>query len=132
MIHLHDLKTGDLVLAKFEEQLSEGPVLQIDRELGQACVLVGEQENWYEPADLFPIPLTVEQLLKLKFKKSEETTINGAPDTYVRGPFTITLHSGSDPRTILHYRDETRNIAGHLMVHQLQNHYHGMTLFHLE
>lgn len=131
MIHLHDLKTGDLVLAQFEEQLREGKVLQVDRELGQACVLT-DQENWYEPAELFPIPLTTEQLVKLKFKKAEETTINGAAETYVRGPFTVTLHNGSDPRTILHYRDETRNIAGALMVHELQNHYAGMTLFHLE
>ena len=132
MIQLHDLKKGDLVLAKYEEQLLEGPVLQVDRELGQACVLNGEQENWYEPADLFPIPLTTEQLLKLKFKKAEETSVNGNDETYVRGPFTVTLYHGTDPRTVLHYRDETRNIAGSLMVHELQNHYAGMTLFHLE
>lgn len=132
MIHLHDLKTGDLVLAKFEEQLTEGPVLQVDRELGQACVLTGEQENWYEPADLFPIPLTVDHLLKLKFKKTDDPAPNGHGETFVRGPFTVVLQQGSDPRTILHYRDETRNIAGELMVHQLQNHYAGMTLYHLE
>ncbi|MGX5817422.1 hypothetical protein ACWKWU_04455 [Chitinophaga lutea] len=128
MINFSELKSGDIVLAKFEEQLSEGPIVQVDAETRQACVVThGDQENWYEPEDLFPIPLTEEQLVKLKFKKED-----GAPVSWVRGPFTVRLPENGDNHTVLHYRDETRNIPGHLMVHQLQNHYHGMTLFHLD
>lgn len=133
MINLHQLKAGDIVLAKFEEQLSEGKVLGLDIPANQACVLnQADQENWYAPEDLFPIPLTEEQLVKLKFKKTEEPPVNGNGQAWVRGPFTVVLQDGTDPHTVLHYRDETRNIAGSLMVHELQNHYQGMTLFHLE
>jgi hypothetical protein len=125
MIDFPELKVGDIVLAKFEEQLSEGHIVQVDGEHRQVCVITHEeQENWYSPEDLFPIPLTEEQLVRLKFKKTD--------DAYVRGPFTVQLPNGSDPHTVLHYRDETRNIPGSLMVHQLQNHYRGMTLFHLD
>ncbi|MRG46989.1 hypothetical protein GFS24_17840 [Chitinophaga sp. SYP-B3965] len=130
MINFSELKAGDIVLAKFEEQVMEGKVLQVDHELKQVCVLTHEeQESWYSAEDLFPIPLTEEQLVKLKFSKAEE---NGNGQAYVRGPFTVVLSQGAAPNTVLHYRDETRNIAGGIMVHQLQNHYAGMTLFHLE
>lgn len=130
MINLSELKVGDIVLAKNEEQVMEGKVLQVDHELKQICVLTHEeQENWYSPGDLFPIPLTEEQLVKLKFARTDEATVNGNGQAYVRGPFTVVL---TDSATTLHYRDETRNIAGNIMVHQLQNHYAGMTLFHLE
>ncbi|SIO55946.1 hypothetical protein [Chitinophaga niabensis] len=127
MINFSELKAGDIVLAKYAEQIMEGKILQVDHELKQVCVLTHEeQESWYSAEDLFPIPLTEEQLVKLKFSKAED---NG---TYVRGPFTVMLPHGSEPHTRLHYRDETRNIPGSIMVHQLQNHYAGMTLFHLE
>lgn len=132
MINLSELKVGDIVLAKYEEQVMEGKVLQVDHELKQICVLTHEeQESWYSPEDLLPIPLTEEHLVKLKFSKTDEP-VNGDGQAYVRGPFTVVLTNGTAPRTTLHYRDETRNIAGSIMVHQLQNHYAGMTLFHLE
>lgn len=128
MINFSELKVGDIVLAKFEEQLLEGKVTQVDHELKQICVVTLEdQEYWYSAEDLFPIPLTEEQLVRLQFKKTEDPAT-----AYVRGPFTVQLPNGSDPHTVLHYRDETRNIPGHLMVHQLQNHYLGMTLYHLD
>lgn len=133
MINLSELKVGDIVLAKYEEQVMEGKVLQVDHELKQICVLTHEeQENWYSPEDLFPIPLTEEHLVKLKFARTDEASVNGNSRAYARGPFTVILSHGAEPTTTLHYRDETRNIAGSIMVHQLQNHYAGMTLFHLE
>lgn len=130
MINFSELKAGDIVLAKYEGQVMEGRILQVDREARQVCVLTHEdQENWYAPEDLTPVPLTDEQLTKLKFKRTDEALVNGNSQTYVRGPFTIMLGNG---HTTLHYRNETRQINGSLMVHQLQNHYHGMTLFHLD
>lgn len=133
MINLSELKVGDIVLAKYEEQVMEGKVLQVDHELKQICVLTHEeQENWYSPEDLHPIPLTEQELVKLKFVRTDEEAVHGNSRAYVRGPFTVILSHGEEPATVLHYRDETRNIAGNIMVHQLQNHYAGMTLFHLE
>ena len=125
--------SSKFILHKNIAPLSEGKVLGLDIPANQACVLnQAGQENWYGPEDLFPIPLTEEQLVKLKFKKAEEPPVNGDGQAWVRGPFTVVLQDGADPHTVLHYRDETRNIAGSLMVHELQNHYQGMTLFHLE
>lgn len=130
MINFSELKVGDIVIAKYEEQMLEGRILQIDHDNRQVCVLTqGEQESWYTAEELFPIPLTAEQLVKLKFKKTDEAPINGNGEAWVRGPFTVLL---SNNHIVLHYRDETRDIPNNIMVHQLQNHYHGMTLYHLD
>ncbi len=133
MINFSELKVGDIVLAKYEEQLQEGKILQVDGETRQVCILThDDQENWYTAEELFPIPVTEEQLIKLKFRKTDQAPINGNGQAFIRGPFTVLLAQGDHPKITLHYRDETRNIAGSIMVHQLQNHYHGMTLFHLD
>lgn len=134
MIRLHDVKTGDTVLVKYEGELLEGKVLEVNPEDKQACVLTHEQQDfWYSLDDLFPIPLDESQLLRLKFQKDEAQSTNGSGVVYVRGPFSVSLYQqeGQDI-TRLDYRDEHREIKGPLTVNQLQNHYHGMTNFHLE
>ncbi|QHS62823.1 hypothetical protein [Chitinophaga agri] len=134
MINLHDVKAGDTVLVEYEGKTVEGQVLEVNREDKQVCVLTGEQEFWYELKDLYSIPLNEEQLLKLKFKKDESLSVNGQGEIYVRGPFSVKLHTLPDggPGTRLDYRDEHREIKGSITVNQLQNHYHAMTNFHLD
>src|ERR1044072_1767193 len=127
MIRLHDVKTGDTVLVKYEGELLEGKVLEVNPEDKQACVLTHEQQDfWYSLEDLFPIPLDETQLLRLKFQKDEAQYSNGSGVVYVRGPFSVRLYKqeGQDV-TRLDYRDEHREIKGPLTVNQLQNHYHG-------
>jgi hypothetical protein len=134
MIRLHDVKTGDTVLVKYEGDLLEGKVLEVNAEDKQACVLTHEQQEfWYSLEDLYAIPLDETQLLRLKFQKDEIQSSNGSGVVYVRGPFTVRLYKqeGQDI-TRLDYRDEHREIKGQLTVNQLQNHYHGMTNFHLD
>lgn len=134
MIRLHDVKTGDTVLVKYETDLLEGKVLEVNAEDKQVCVLTHEQQEfWYSLEDLYPIPLDETQLLRLKFQKDEAQSSNGSGVVYVRGPFSVRLYKqdGQDI-TRLDYRDEHREIKGQLTVNQLQNHYHGMTNFHLE
>lgn len=134
MIRLQDVKVGDTVLVAYEGALIEGNVLEINHEDKQVCVLThGQQEFWYELENLYPIPLDETQLLRLKFKKDEALSNNGNGIVYVRGPFSVKLYKqeGQD-MTRLDYRDEHREIKGLLTVNQLQNHYHGMTNFHLD
>lgn len=134
MIRLHDVKTGDTVLVKYEGDLLEGKVLEVNSEDKQACVLTHEQQEfWYSLEDLYAIPLDETQLLRLKFQKDEVQSSNGSGVVYVRGPFSVRMYKqeGQDI-TRLDYRDEHREIKGQLTVNQLQNHYHGMTNFHLD
>ena len=44
MINLHDVKAGDTVLVEFEGNMTEGHVLEVNREDKQVCVQTGEQE----------------------------------------------------------------------------------------
>lgn len=134
MINLHDVKVGDTVLVEYAGEKVEGRVLEINHEDKQVCVLThDEQEFWYGLDSLFPIPLDEAQLLRLKFKKDEALSNNGSGAVYVRGPFSVKLYreNGQD-MTRLDYRDEHREIKGSLTVNQLQNHYQGMTNFHLD
>ncbi|SHN76924.1 hypothetical protein [Chitinophaga sp. CF418] len=134
MINLQDVKAGDIVLVQYEGNTVEGQVLEVNREDKQICVLTGEQEFWYDLKDLYPIPLNEDQLLRLKFKKDEALSLNGDGVIYVRGPFSVKLHTLADgmPATRLDYRDEHREIKGSITVNQLQNHYQAMTNFHLD
>ncbi|WP_157760801.1 tudor domain-containing protein [Chitinophaga caeni] len=132
MIPLNELKPGDWVMAKYEEETKQGSIVQVDHEAKQACVAFEENdtEYWYEPQDLSPIPLDEAQLLKLQFTLQNGNTPNGK--LYVKGPFSIIWYApGHHPQLILHYRDESRQLGEAIMVHQLQNHYHGMTNYSL-
>ncbi|RAJ02219.1 hypothetical protein LX64_03228 [Chitinophaga skermanii] len=131
MIQLNEVKVGDWVLARYEEQLKEGTVTQVDHELRQACLQQGDAEYWYSPEDLSPIPLNEEQLVRLQFQRDDSG--GDAGRKYVRGPFSVVMYDAPHhPLLSLHYRDETRNLNEPIMVHQLQNHYHGMTNWQLD
>ena len=134
MIRLQDVKVGDAVLVAYEGALIEGKVLEVNHEDKQVCVLTHEQQEfWYTLDDLYPIPVDETQLLRLKFKKEEALSTNGSGAVYVRGPFSVRIYKQEGQEiTRLDYRDEHREIKGALTVNQLQNHYHGMTNFHLE
>ncbi|MDX2049197.1 MAG: hypothetical protein SFU87_20605 [Chitinophagaceae bacterium] len=132
MIKLQDLKVGDIVMVEFEGQMIDGDVTEISKGDKKACVLHGEQEFWYDWHDLHPVPLTEEQLVKLNFEVVDENTGSGNGQLYVRGPFSLKfLKKNNDTDILLTYRDEQRLLHESLYVHQLQNHYKGMTNFDL-
>ena len=133
MINLHDVKAGDNVVVEYEGRKLEGLVLDVNREDKQVCVQTGEQEFWYDLADVYSIPLNEEQLLRLKFVKDDVVPHPNNKRIYVRGPFSVTIHDHDGREaTRLDYRDEHREIKGAITVNQLQNHYHEMTNFHLD
>jgi hypothetical protein len=125
MIKFHEVRDGDLVQVDYEGQRFEGEVVELDHEDKLVRVQNGEQEFWYSPGDLYPIPLNDEQLQKLHFTSEQ----NGDKSIkYLRGPFRILLpekdHFGDFE---IWYREDRRHINHPIGVHELQNYYHQMT-----
>jgi hypothetical protein len=125
MINLHELRTGDIVLAEFEGQRSEGEVIGLDREERKANIQTSVQDFWYDATDLYAIPLDEGQLMKFGFDKME------LPDgsvKYMRGPFRLLLsEKGNFSHFEMWYREDRRHLTHSLSIHQLQNQFHEMT-----
>jgi len=130
MIQFHELRVGDIVLVEFDGQRKEGEVIGLNGDDKEINVQVGEQDEfWYTPNDLYPIPLDEDQLMKLGFEKQE---LGDGEVKYLRGPFRILLSKKGDFSHIeMWYREDRRHITESLSVHQLQNHFHQMTKIHL-
>jgi hypothetical protein len=125
MIKFQDLKVGDLVLAEYEGQQSEGSVTDLDREDKEVCVETEVQEFWYTPDHLYAIPVDEEQLMKFNFEKQENAD---GTVKYLKGPFRILLSQKGDFSTFeMWYREDRRHMAHPISVHELQNHFSQMT-----
>jgi hypothetical protein len=125
MIKFHEVRDGDLVQVDYEGQRFEGEVVELDHEDKLVRVQNGEQEFWYSPGDLYPIPLNDEQLQKLHFTSEQ----NGDKSIkYLRGPFRILLPEKDHFDDFeIWYREDRRHINHPIGVHELQNYYHQMT-----
>jgi hypothetical protein len=125
MIRFPEIKEGDIIQADFDGQRFDGIVTELNHEDKQVCVQNGDQMNWFDAKDLYPIPLDETQLLKLGFEKhlNDNSSIK-----YLRGPFRI-LVSGPGQFNALEiwYREDRRYIHHAIGVHELQNFYHQMT-----
>lgn len=125
MINLHELRTGDIVLAEYDGTRAEGEVIGIDREEKKVNIQTSVQDFWYDSQDLYAIPLDEQQLVKFSFERHE------LPDgtvKYMRGPFRILLSkNGNFSQFEMWYREDRRHITHPLSVHELQNHFHEMT-----
>jgi hypothetical protein len=125
MIKFHELKVGDIVLAEFEGQRSEGEVIGLNGEDKEVSVQTSVQDFWYTPDQLFPIVLDEDQLMKFNFEK--QVLADGSVK-YLRGPFRILLAPKGDLSHFdMWYREDRRHIAHPVSVHELQNHYRQMT-----
>lgn len=133
MIKISEVKNGDIVNARFEDVVNMGEVEQVDHGERKALVSHGDQEFWYDEEDLSPVPFTIESLETLGFVESGDPVIKGSGRAFVKGPFILQFPEAADIDHIhLIYRDEHRDLHGPIFLHQLQNHYHAMTNFHLE
>ncbi len=125
MIKFQDLRAGDIVLADYEGKMSEGSVVELNREDKEVCVLTEVQEFWFQPDHLHPIALDEEQLMKFHFERQDN------PDgsvKYLKGPFRILLHQqGNFSDFEIWYREDRRHMSHPISVHELQNHFHQMT-----
>jgi len=128
MIKFSELKTGDFVIADNDGDRKRGVITNLNGDEKQICVDTG-QEFWYEREQLFPIPLSDEELISLKFHRQEN------PDgsvKYLKGAFRILIpHRGDFSNMEVWYRDEKRHVSHEINVHNLQNHFFEMTKVHL-
>jgi hypothetical protein len=125
MIKFSELKFGDIVLAEYEGQRREGMVKEVNREDKEVCVETGDQEFWYTPDQLHPIPLTDEQMARLGFTKSENG--NGSIK-YMKDSFRVLLAQKDNfSQMEIWWREDRRYLVQPINVHELQNHYYQMT-----
>jgi hypothetical protein len=125
MIRFQDIKEGDIIQADFAGTRFEGEVLELNHEDRQVRVHNGDQEDWFDPGDLYPIPVDDHQLEKLGFEKQ----VNGDQTVkYMRGPFRVMIPAmGQFDEFEIWYREDRRHIHHPIGVHELQNFYHQMT-----
>ena len=125
MIKFNEIKAGDIVMAEFEGQRSEGQVTELNHEDKEVCVETEVQEFWFTPDQLFPIPLDDDQLMKFHFERQ----VNGDQTVkYLKGPFRILLpQKGNFSNFEMWYREDRRHMGHPVTVHELQNHYYQMT-----
>ena len=129
MLKLGELKSGDIVLLNDEGIDREGTVVRISHENRQALVDNGVQEFWYDLADIRPIPLDEDQLLKLGFEKE---IVNGEVK-YKKGSFRLLAHKPGDFSHLeMWWREDRRHFDFPLSVHDLQNLHLDMTKVPLE
>ena len=129
MLKLGELKSGDIVLLNDEGVEREGTVVRVSHENRQALVDNGVQEFWYDLADILPIPLDENQLLKLGFEKE---MVNGEVK-YKKGSFRLLAHKPGDFSHIeMWWREDRRHFDFPLSVHDLQNLHLDMTKVPLE
>jgi hypothetical protein len=125
MIKFNELKVGDIVNAEYEGTIKEGEVIDLDREDKLVCVQSDIQEFWYEEKHLFPILVDDAQLKKFGFEKMENSD---GTVKYMKDAFRILLPHKDDFSSFeIWYREDRRHIAHPINVHELQNHYSGMT-----
>ena len=129
MIPINEIKKGDYVIAEFEGSRRQGQVNDVNRADKRICVETEVQEFWYDPENLYPIPISDEELIKLNFSKEE------MPDgviKYKKGSFRLIIPKANDFSAIeMWYREDLRDNPNVHYIHQLQNHYHQMTKVHL-
>jgi hypothetical protein len=129
MINYNQIKVGDFMLGEYNGKLWEGEVTGLNGEEKQVCLLTDVQEFWFEPENLYPIPLNDEQLVRLNFTR--EMMPNGSIK-YKKGAFRLQIPSVGDfSRIDIWYREDRRHNPDIHYIHQLQNHYLSMTKVHL-
>lgn len=130
MIQYSEVKIGDYLLADNEGNVRRGQVTRINGDEKQISLNTGVQEFYYELDQLFPIPITEEELDFLKF--THELQPDGTVK-YSKGAFRMLIPTAGDfSKYELWYRDEKRHIIHPMAVHNLQNHFHEMTKMHLD
>ncbi len=125
MIKMQELKIGDYVLADYEGENWEGLVKDLNFDDKEVCVETDVQEFWFKVEALRAIPLTDEQLQKLKFVKQEN---EDGSVKYSKGPFRVFMIDKNDFSNMeIWYREDRRHLTHPLSVHEFQNHYQQMT-----
>ena len=129
MLKIGHLKSGGIVTVNDEGIMREGTVVSVSHEENQAQVNNGVQEFWYNPEEMYAVPLDESQLLKLGFTKEEsDNTVK-----YKRDSFRLVTPKKGDFSNIeMWWREDIRHFSFPLGVHELQNLHLDMTKVHLD
>jgi hypothetical protein len=125
MIRFQEIKVGDILQADFAGQRFDGTVTELNHEDKQVCVHNGDQDDWFEAGDLYPIRVDNAQLVKMGFEKlvNQDKSVK-----YMRGPFRLLIPAADQFDELeIWYREDRRHIHHPIGVHELQNFYHQMT-----
>lgn len=129
MIKFNDIKIGDYILGEYEGKQWEGEVVNLNGDEKQVCLATDVQEFWFEPADLYPLPISDAAMKSLNFTRED------MPDgsvKYKKGSFRMLIPKADDfSHMDIWYRDDKRINPDIHFIHQLQNHYYQMTKVHL-
>jgi hypothetical protein len=129
MIKFNELKVGDYVIAEYEGQKRQGVVTHLNGDEKQVSVETEVQDFYYDPQDLYPIPITHEALLDLHF--TSEDLADGSVK-YKKASFRMLIPKKDDFSSMeLWYREDRRHHPNVHSIHQLQNYYLDMTKIHL-
>ncbi|MDB5203719.1 MAG: hypothetical protein JWQ27_3128 [Ferruginibacter sp.] len=129
MIKFQELRVGDYLIADNDGDKRRGEVVNLNGDEKQVCVDNGAQEFWYETDQLSPLPISDEELTRLKFHK--QVNDDGSVK-YMKGAFRMVIPAeGSFSKMEIWYRDEARHIINPISLHNLQNHFYEMTKVHL-
>ncbi len=125
MIKFSSIKPGDIVMAEFEGERTQGVVKDLNREDKEVCIETEVQEFWFPSENLFPVPLDELQLTKLGFQRQENAD---GSIKYMKDSFRLLLPHKGDFSTIeIWWREDKRHVQQPFFVHDLQNHYYDMT-----
>ena len=129
MIKFNELKVGDFVIAEYEGQKRDGVVTHLNGDEKQVSVETDVQDFYYDPQDLYPIPITHEALLDLHFTSED---LSDGSVKYKKGSFRLMVPRKNDFSSLeMWYREDRRHHPNVHYIHQLQNYYLDMTKIHL-
>ena len=129
MIKFNELKVGNYVVAEYEGQQWQGEVTHLNGDEKQVCVETDVQEFYFDPKDLYPIPISHETLLNMNF--TSEVLADGSVK-YKKGSFRMMSPKMNDFSTLeMWYREDRRHNPNVHYIHQLQNNFLDMTKIHL-
>ena len=75
MVKFNEVKIGDYLQGEYEGRKWKGQVTRLNGDEKQICLRTDVQEFFFDPQNVYPLPLSDENLLVLNFKK--EVTENG-------------------------------------------------------
>jgi hypothetical protein len=107
---------------------------KVERKSVERIGVMAESEmGWFYPENVFPIPLTEDWLFHFDFEKVDEPSENGEL-IYKHGPFLLQYLDKNNKNLIrlTCHGSFPREFREGLAVHELQNHYHGMTKVFIE
>lgn len=129
MLKIGNLKAGDIITVDDGGVMREGIVVSVSHEEHQALVDNGVQEFWYNPEEMYAIPLDENQLMKFGFSKEEtDGTMKYKKDSFRL----VTPQKGDFSNIEMWWREDRRHFSIPLGVHELQNLHYDMTKIPLD